>query len=225
VCNNGHPSREYEEVYKKLPVGSVVKRNNTDGGFAVGANSAMNSGNAPLILFVTDDVFIHPGTIMKLVETMMDSSISQCGLKLLFPEDSTDQARPAGMVQHIGMATNIRGEMIHPLMSWNPNHPKCNVSREVIAVTGASFIIRREVFKRVGGFSLAYGKGYYEDVDLSLHIRSQGGKIWVNTEATATHGVGQTFKNEKTPIPIEQNRMIFMSRWKKDLVWTDWDVW
>ena len=30
VCNNGHPSKEYEEAYKKLPQGSVIKRINVD---------------------------------------------------------------------------------------------------------------------------------------------------------------------------------------------------
>ena len=89
VCNNGHPSSEYEDLYKNLPQGSTVKRNNVDNGFSVGANTVMNSGNAPLILFVTDDVFLHNGTIEKLLMTMDDPSIGQCGLKLLFPEDST----------------------------------------------------------------------------------------------------------------------------------------
>jgi len=225
VCNNGHPSAEYEEIYKKLPQGSVIRRQNVDGGFGVGANSAIKSGNAPLVLFVTDDVFLHPDTVSKLVATMDDPTIGQCGLKLLFPEDSSDPNRPAGKVQHIGMATNIRGDMTHPLIGWSSDNPKCNISRDVVAVTGASFIIRRSLFQKIGGFNPIYGKGYYEDMEISFAVRSLGARVYVNTEATATHGVGQTFKNEKTPPPIQQNQAIFRSRWLDKMFWSEFSIW
>lgn len=227
VCNNGHPSKEYEDVYKKLPQGSTIKRVNRDDGFGAGANIAIRSGSAPLVLFITDDIFIHPGSIEKLLHTMSKKNpeIALCGYKFLFPEDSTDPTRPAGKVQHIGLSCDIRGNITHPMVGWSSNSPKCNISQEVIAVTGASFMVRRSAFNRAGGFNPVYGKGYYEDVDLCLTIRGQGGRIYINTEATATHGVGQTFKNEKTPPPIQQNFQIFRSRWLNHLEWTDWKMW
>lgn len=226
VCNNGHPSKEYEEVYKLMPEGSVVKRVNQKEGFSYGANTAIKAGNAPLVLFITDDVFLHEGTIEKLLVRMQDESIGQCGYKLLFPEDSTDPNRPAGKVQHVGMGANIRGDMVHPLIGWSADNPRCNISREVLAVTGASFIIRRKVFNQVGGFDTAYGNGYYEDTDLSMKVRASGSRVFVDTEATATHGVGQSFKSvDSREIPIQQNQMIFRSRWLTSLSWSDWEVW
>jgi len=222
VFNNGHPSSEYEEIYKKLPQGSSIKRTNQDGGFPIGANSAIRSGNAPLVLFVTDDIFLHSGTVEKLIRTMDDPTIGLCGLKLLFPEDSVDPSRPAGRVQHVGMAANIRGDMFHPLIGWTPEHPKCNISREVTAITGACFIIRRGLFNKVGGFDTVFGRGYYEDMDLAMKIRFLGNKVFVNTDAVAIHGVGQTYKDQQTPPPIQQNQMIFKSRWLSQLVWDEW---
>ena len=226
VCNNGHPSSEYEQVYKLLPEGSVVKRVNQKEGFSYGANTAIKAGNAPLVLFVTDDLFIHEGAIETLLKRMDDQSIGLCGYKFIFPEDSPDPSRPAGRVQHIGMATNVRGDMIHPLIGWSADNPKCNVSREVIAVTGASFIVRRHVFNQVGGFDTVYGKGYYEDTDICLKVRSIGKKVFVDTGAVATHGVGQSFQNvPPQEIPFQQNQMIFRSRWLKSLSWSEFDVW
>ena len=223
--NNGHPSQEYEEVYKKLPEGSIIKRSNSMSGFSEGANKAINSGSAPLILFITDDVFIHEGAIETLLKTMEDKSIGQCGYKFMFPEDSTDPARPAGKVQHVGLASQINGNIIHPLIGWNPNHPKCNISRDVLAVTGASFIIRRDVFKKVGGFDSVYGRGYYEDVDLSFKVRASGFRVYVETQATATHGVGQTFKNLQEPINLQQNQDIFKMRWHNAISWSEFSMW
>lgn len=226
VCNNGFPSKEYEDVYKLLPDGSRIKRLNQNNGFAYGANTAIKSGSAPLILFITDDVFLHEGAIEALLKRMEDKTIGQCGYKLLFPEDSTDPNRPAGRVQHIGMAANIRGDMAHPLIGWSPDNPKCCVSREVLAVTGASFMIRRSVFNQVGGFDVVYGMGYYEDTDLSMKVRASGHKVFIDTDAKATHGVGQTFKSvDGSQIPFQQNQMIFRSRWLKALSWSDFELW
>lgn len=226
VCNNGHPSKEYEEVYKLLPQGSIIKRVNQKGGFSYGANTVIRAGNSPLILFITDDVFLHDGAIEALLKRMEDSTIGQCGYKLLFPEDSTDPNRPAGRVQHIGMAVNIRGDMVHPLIGWSPDNPKCNVSREVVAVTGASFIIRRSVFNRIGGFDTAYGMGYYEDTHLSFSVREAGFRVFIDTQATATHGVGQTFKSvPPESIPFQRNQLLFRSKWLSRMSWSDWESW
>lgn len=225
VHNNGHPSKEYEKIYKRLPQGSNIIRSNQMSGFSDGANKVIRSGSAPLVLFVTDDVFLKPGAIEALIRRMDDQSIGQCGYKLLFPEDSEDTARPAGKVQHIGMASNIKGEMIHPLIGWNPDNPKCCISREVLAVTGASFIIRRSVFNRVNGFDVAYGRGYYEDMDLSFKVRASGFRVFMDAEAQATHGVGQTFKSLQEQVPFQQNMMLFKSRWLKYIPWSEWEIW
>ena len=225
VHNNGHPSKEYEDVYKKLPEGTKIIRSNQMSGFGDGANKAIRAGNSPLILFVTDDIFIHSGAIEVLMSRMEDATIGQCGYKLLFPEDSTDHNRPAGKVQHIGMASNVTGDMIHPLIGWDSENPKCNISREVLAVTGASFIIRRFVFNKAQGFDPIYGRGYYEDVDLSMKVRASGYKVFIDTSAVATHGVGQTFKDLKEPIPMNQNRSIFKLRWARAMAWSEWEMW
>lgn len=225
VHNNGHPSKEYELIYKRLPKDSVVIRSNQMSGFSDGANKVIKSGSAPLILFVTDDVFIHDGAIETLLQRMEDKSIGQCGYKFLFPEDSDDKSRPAGKVQHVGMASNIRGDMIHPLIGWSADHPKCCVSKEVLAVTGASFMIRREVFNRIGGFDPIYGRGYYEDMDLSFKVRASGHRVFCDVDAQATHGVAQTFKDLKEKIPFHQNQMIFKTRWLNSISWSEFEHW
>lgn len=122
VFNNGYPSPQYTEIYKKYPQ-ARTKQANQNIGFPGGANTAIRMGKAPLALFISDDIFIRPGTIDTLIRRMDDSTIALCGLKLLFPEGSTDPTRPAGKVQHVGHAINIRGEVVHPLMAWSAeNH-------------------------------------------------------------------------------------------------------
>jgi len=107
-------------------------------GFPGGANKVIRNGFSPLVLFVTDDVILHEGALQTLVRRMDSPEIGLCGVKLVFPKESMDKARPAGRVQHIGHAVDIRGEITHPLMGWTPENPKCNVSRELLSVTGAT---------------------------------------------------------------------------------------
>jgi GT2 family glycosyltransferase len=183
-------------------------------GFPGGANTVIAMGTAPLVWFVTDDIFVKQGALLALLEIMEnDQKISICGLKLVFPSDSTEAHRPAGKVQHVGHAMTVRGNIVHPLVGWDANHPKCCVSREVFSVTGATFMVRRKAFEKVGGFDVQYGNGTYEDVDLCLKLRRLGGKIYICTDAMAEHIVGGSVTKERS-FPLRQNEQIFRARWQ-----------
>jgi len=201
------------------------KHSNDNVGFPAGANRAIRAGTSPLILFVSDDIILHEGTLNKLVRRMENTEIGMCGLKLTFPDDSTDSGRPAGKVQHIGHAIDIHGEVVHPLMGWSKENPKCNISREVISVTGAAFMVRRKAFLAAGGFFEGYGKGYFEDVDLNLTLRSLGWKIFIDAGATATHYVGATFIKKNEPVPMDNNRFLLRQRKGNQLAHTSWEFW
>jgi len=212
VFRNGIPAETkvaYDEILQRYPV--TVLQNRENKGFSFGANRAIRAGFSPLVLFVTDDVILDDGTLDKLVRRMDDPTIGLCGLKLIFPADSTDKGRPAGKVQHVGHGIDIRGEIVHPLIGWSPENPKCNVSRDVASVTGACFIVRRKVFNEAGGFFEGYGLGYYEDVDLCMEIRKLGHRVFIDTEATAIHYVGSSFMKTKNA-PMAQNRALLRER-------------
>jgi GT2 family glycosyltransferase len=211
--NNPPESRQaYDEIFSTIPNAKIKHHSGVNVGFPRGANTAIRAGTSPLVFFVSDDIILHEGTLMKLVRTMDDPQIAMCGLKLIFPEDSPDPGRPAGRVQHIGHAVDIRGEITHPLLGWRPDNPKTCVSREVQSVTGAAFMVRRSAFLKAGGFFEGYGKGYFEDVDLNLTLRSMGHKVWINADATATHYTGYTFRKKQEPTNMQGNRMLLLQR-------------
>jgi GT2 family glycosyltransferase len=204
-----------------------TKRIAQNAGFPVGANTGAGMGSAPLIMFLSDDVELMPGTLEKIVRRMDDPTIGVVGIKLLFPPNSPDPSRPAGKVQHIGLALDIHGNPIHALVGWRADHPKCCVSRESFAVTGACFTIRRKLFAQAGGFNLAYGRGTFEDVDLCLTVRQLGSKIFMDADAPAYHYVGATAEKRKEPFPLGINSMIFKSRWANSgkLIWDEFTYW
>lgn len=227
VIMNGVPQevkKQYEEIVATID-GVRIRYSGERLGFPAAANRAIRDGTAPLVLFITDDIILHPGALQALLRRMDVPEIGLCGLKLLFPENSTDRARPAGRIQHIGHAVDIRGEITHPLMGWKPDNPKCNVSREVQSVTGGVFVVRRSAFIKAGGFWEGYGVGYFEDIDLNLTLRSMGHKIWIETAAVGTHYTNTSFMKAQTQIPLEVNKTIFRGR-KGSLLQNDsWSFW
>jgi len=61
-----------------------------------------------------------------------------------------------------------------------------NQRAEIHAFTGASVIIRKEVFENLGGFDRSYFM-YYEDVDLSLRMKRQGWNIIYEPKSVVYH--------------------------------------
>lgn len=204
-----------------------VKRLQQNIGFPPAANEGAKMGNSPLIMFLSDDVELQAGVLDKVVKRLDDASIGIVGIKLLFPPNSSSPIRPAGKTQHVGIGLNIHGDPIHPLVGWSADKPKCSISREAFAVTGACFTIRRKLFTQAGGFNQIYGRGTFEDVDLCLTVRQMGSRIFMEADAIAYHYVGATAEKRQEPFPLGINSMIFKSRWAASglLTWDEFTYW
>jgi len=195
-----------------------AKRSEQNTGFPHGANECIRMGKAPLVLFMNDDIVLKPNTLDVLVNRMDDEKIGMCGAKTLFPENSVSPNKPAGKVQHIGHAFDIKGNIIHPLVGWDADNPKCCISRDVQSVTGAIFIIRRSIFNKIGGFFEGYGLGTWEDVELSCAVRYFGHRVFIDTDAVAYHYVGASAEKLQVAYPLNMNSMMFKSRWSNVLL-------
>lgn len=204
-----------------------VKRLDQNVGFPLGSNAAAKMGVAPIIMHISDDIELLPGSIENVLEDFRDQSVGIVGIKLMFPPTSTDRNRPAGKTQHVGMAIDIHGSPIHPLVGWSADNPKCSVSRDVWAVTGACFTIRRNLFHKLGGFDPIYGIGTHEDLDLCMKVRQSGQRVYFDARAQGYHYVGATAEKRRESFPLQQNRSIFMARWQNSgqVFWNEVEWW
>lgn len=202
-----------KDIHKNV-ISVTCKRQEKQEGFPRSANSGAKSSKSPYITFISDDVELHAGYFDIMYEKMKDTGIGIVGAKLLFPPTSTSASRPAGKIQHIGVAMDVRANSVHPLVGWSPDNPKTQISRDVLATTGALLTIRGEIFRSVGGFDLVYGLGYWEDVDLCLKVRQKGYRIWLENSASAYHYTGASGeKGINISQGFQQNAMTFRSRW------------
>lgn len=213
--------RAYTDIHPEI----TIFGSNLNLGFPRACNSAARKGLSPLIFFLNDDVVLYPGSIKKLVKVMDDPSVGIVGMKLIFPKDSTIPNRPAGLVQHVGLSTNIRGEIFHHLIGWSPDNPRVNRISDVYGVTGAALMTRRNLWNKVGGFREEYGIGTYEDIDYCLSIRGLGHKVKVEPQAVGEHFTGATALSYNIPYPLNMNKLIFMQRWQEKLYYSEWEIW
>jgi O-antigen biosynthesis protein len=223
IVDIGTDSKEWKDVFD----GRSVKHIPQNIGFPAGANEGARMGSAPLILFLNDDAVLFDGALAQMVNRMNDQTLGICGAKLIFPPTSTSPIRPAGKVQHVGLALNSRAEVIHPLVGWSPDNPKTLEPRDVFAVTGACLMIRRVLFSKVGGFDTIYGLGTFEDADICLKIRSMGFRVYVDTHAKAYHYTGANAEKKQVSFPLQRNLSIFRERWGGTplFVYDEWTHW
>ena len=227
IIDNASPSEERianEHLFMRSDI-LQSKRLTQEVGFSQSNNEGARMGSAPLIMFLNDDVELLDGSTQEVVNTFVDETVGVVGIKLLFPPTSTSPQRPAGKVQHIGMAMSMQGMAEHPLVGWSPEHPKACINRDVICVTGACLTIRRDLFNKVRGFDTIYGLGTWEDVDLCFKVRSMGKRVYVNTHAVGYHYVGATAEKKRRPYPIQQNKLVFQARWQSTglMAYTTWE--
>lgn len=238
LIDNGSPMQEKvinQRLFTYQPqkdeqgnVHFITKRLPENMGFVIANNDGAAMGSAPLIMFLSDDVEMQTGTLDRVIRDFDVADVGVVGIKLLFPLNSTSPIRPAGRVQHIGIALNIHADPIHPLVGWPADDPKCCITREdAFGVTGACFSIRRSLFQRFGGFDVAYGKGTYEDMDLCMKVKQSGNRVKMDAEALAYHYVGATFEKRNEPANLPQNNAVWKTRWMNSgiLKWDEYLYW
>lgn len=237
VLDNGTPNWETndgqlisaeemaEPVKEQLGSPDKFSRVDQNRGYPSGMNNLVIQGRSPLVLLLTPDVLMNPGSIETMVMGMDDPDVGVIGPKLLFPEDAEQSPHgPPGKTQHAGLAFNIRGNPYHIFLTWSPEHPKVHRRREMSAVTGACFITRRNLWNEIGGFPLEYGGGTYEDVDYCFAIRSMGKKVIFEPEAEGYHMVGGSMVQgaNQGGFNLPMNSTIFKGRWAHMLAWDEW---
>jgi GT2 family glycosyltransferase len=79
---------------------------------------------------------------------------------------------------------------------------------------GYAFLIRRDVFKEVGGFDPIFGRGYYEDVDLGRRLDMIGWRLGLYTDARIEHKGGGSFgRGRSFRELVRRNRSLYFSRY------------
>ncbi len=79
---------------------------------------------------------------------------------------------------------------------------------------GHAILIRRDVFQEIGGFDPAFGRGYYEDIDLGRRLDLHGWRFGIHPGASIYHERGGSFGTGRSQKQLAlRNRAFYLSRY------------
>jgi GT2 family glycosyltransferase len=150
--------------------------------FAGICNRGARQATGDFLLFLNNDVeVLDPDWLAQLLRLGNCPDIGAVGATLLYPDRT---------LQHAGIFPTSDGHWSHVYRGQPASHPgndgELRFARTVPAVTGACFLIRRDLFIDMSGFDERYPLTH-NDVDLCLRLRERGLKIAVSPHARLWH--------------------------------------
>lgn len=181
-------------------------------------NFAERRASGDVLCFLNDDVeAIEPGWLSEMVSHALRPDIGAVGAKLLYGD---------GFIQHAGVVMGIGGFASHAHRLYPAAHPgysgRAVLVQNFSAVTGACLVMRRDVFRAIGGFDEDNLPVAFNDVDLCLRVREAGYRVLWTPYAVLHHyesysrGDDQMTPEKRARFNREKNFML--SRWKTDLL-------
>ena len=162
-----------------------------------------------LLLLNNDTQVITPNWIERLLGPCIRSDVGATGAKLLFPD---------GTIQHAGITCGFEGpgHLYYRLPGrLGGNFEATLVSRDMMAVTGACLLTRRDVFDEVGGMEEELAVNY-NDVDYCLKVGKAGYRIVFCPEAQLYHHESVSRGDESTgakALRFRTEKGWMMKRW------------
>ena len=179
-----------------------VIRNHENLGFAAACNRGAAEARGEFVVFLNNDTMPEPGWLEPLLHEVRNSEdTGVVGAKLLYPDRR---------IQHAGVAFSVPNSVPYNLFRGATEDfgPGCQ-RREYRAVTGACMLVRRSLFRALGGFDERYRNGF-EDVDLCLRAREQGARVIYQPQSVVVHLEEQSDGRKDFDV---QNLTLFLDRW------------
>jgi GT2 family glycosyltransferase/glycosyltransferase involved in cell wall biosynthesis len=188
--------------------GIRIVRTDDARGFVGSCNDGAALARGEFIAFLNNDTEATSRWLDELVQTYRSfDNIGLLGSKLVYPDGRLQEA--GGIIWGSGNPWNVgRG--------GNSSDPRYNYLRQVDYVSGAAMMLPRDVWTKVGGFSVEFAPGYFEDTDLAMKVRQAGHLVVYVPTSTIFHSEGKSAGTDTTTGMKrfqEINRPIFKQKW------------
>lgn len=165
-------------------------------GFGAGHNYAFERSGGEFLFALNSDTVVHAGAIRTLLDYMgQNGDVGICGPKLLNPDGTLQfSCRRFPTPQAMLFRNTPLGKLFpknkytreYLMLDWPHDEP-----RDVDWLSGAALCIRRECYKKIGGFDDRFFM-YLEDVDLCYRAHEAGFRVVYVPSAVITHAIGRS---------------------------------
>jgi len=173
----------------------VMPRN---GGFAYGVNAGVQpalTGDDPpaAFLLLNPDTYVRPGAIQALVDALdADPAVGMVGSRIEDPDGTPQHSR--FRFPNVGneLDTGLSLGIVHRLLGDRVTCPPIvDEPHDIDWLSGASMLVRREVFEQVGPFDEEYFL-YFEELDFFRRADALGIRSRYVPASRVVHLVGQS---------------------------------
>lgn len=201
-------SKDKTRFLEKTICGLKVIHNDTNMGYLKNCNKAVKMAKGKYVYLLNNDTQMIGDAISPLVEYMnKNDRVGAAGSKLI---------TYSGKLQEAGCIIDKKGKTIPIGKGNNPLEAEYNIIKKVDYCSGASLMIRKELWDAINGFDEVYGMGYYEETDLCMQIKKKGYEVVYIPQSEVVHFVSKSFCEKRHKL-INDNRKIFTKKWKRYL--------
>jgi GT2 family glycosyltransferase len=206
VVDNASTDGTAEFVEQEYPSVKVI-RNESNFGFGRASNVGAAHAPGEYLAFLNQDAVVAPGWLASSVVALEGQPEAALATPQILVLAHPDSINACGNQSHYTGLSFCRGAG-QPAGSFTK-------LEKVNAVSGAAFVMRKDVFEQLGGFDEDFFM-YMEDIDLSWRARLAGYSCLYVPDATVYHDYALTFGPRKTYYQ-ERNRWLMLLkilRWK-----------
>lgn len=195
LVDNGTTNTAVDEI-KGLP-GVRLLRPDANTGYAGGCDLGAAEATGEYLAFVNSDAIVTPTALAALAAVAAQPSVGAATASVRLAENP-DLINTAGNPLHF-VGLSWAGGNGEPASRYAKR-------RAVPSLSGCCFVIRRELWTRLGGFPAEYF-AYHEDTELSLRLWQQGFSVQYVPEAVVLHHY-EFSRNDLKYYLVERNRLI-----------------
>jgi GT2 family glycosyltransferase len=176
VVDNGSPSPVTSEVDEWYP-GVRIVRNESNFGFARGNNVGARMANGEYVVFLNDDMRVHPDFLPELLATVRRRNTAVAAACILDWDGKT--------LDFGGGAVNFEGKGFQTDYGVTRESARLE-EKPLLFPCGGAMMIERSVLFQAGGWD-DETFAYYEDVELGWRLNLLGQQVWFSPRAVVYH--------------------------------------